>query len=117
MTRTWKNMNRNLPVNISDSTLRKAAHKQMSELKNQYMEPATYQAVYHMVCRTEKRWVEILKNGVLKDMNRKSYIELFDEILKELDNYYRSVYALKKMKNDKKGQKGGREKNEKRDVE
>lgn len=117
MTRTWKNMNRNLPVNISDSTLRKAAHKQMSELKNQYMDPATYQAVYHMVCRTEKRWVEILKNGVLKDMNRKSYIELFDEILKELDNYYRSVYALKKMKNDKKGQKGGREKNEKRDVE
>ena len=89
----------------------------MSELKNQYMDPATYQTVYNMVCRTETRWVEILKKDVLKDMNRKSYIALFDEILKELDNYYRSVYALKKMKNSKKGQKGGREKNENRDVE
>lgn len=109
MTRTWKDINRMKTVSISEETLRKAAVNQIFKLKMIYcLNPETYQNVLDMILKTEMRWGEIVKSGVLYGMEREMYISLLEEILGELDNYYRNLYAPKMKRSAKKGQSGGR---------
>jgi len=110
MTKTWKMVNQKKLIKISEATLRKSALRQIRELKNIYLDRDTYKTVLEIIYRTEEKWVEIVNSGALYKMERDDYLPLFKEILKELDCYYRVHYAPKKMRSEKKGQKGGKTK-------
>ena len=108
MTRTWKLVNLNDLEKVSESTLRKVASNQILELRDNYLDDDTYQKVRGIIQRTETAWVETVNSGLLLGMDRTEYIELFGEILCELEDYYCVSYAPKKKRNNNKGQKGGK---------
>ena len=112
MTRTWKLTNQKKLEKISDSTFRKAASNQIYDLGYKYYDQDNYNQVFEIICRTESKWVDIVNNGILEGMKRKDYLILFNDILSELDDYYRENYAQKKKHSVNKGTKGGKGRND-----
>lgn len=112
MTDTWKKINKQGIEEVSEATLRKAAVNSILELKRNYLDTGTYKKVLAMIKRAEDSWIEAVKNGELKGMKREKYVVFSENILSELDNHYRNTYAPKKKRSAKKGQKGGRKKDE-----
>ena len=108
MTNTWKDINRNKLEKVSESTFRRAAADLILELQEKYLDKKTYMTVHEIILRTERKWVEAVNAGVLLGMDRKSYLVFFEDILEELDSYYRNTYALKKKRSSNKGKSGGR---------
>lgn len=110
MTRTWKLFNRDKLKKVSASTFRKSAANDILILKRNYLDKETYRKVLDIICRTEAEWIDQVNRGILVGMTREEYMLFFNEILSELDSYYRDTYALKKKRSDKKGQSGGKSK-------
>ena len=110
MTQTWKLINMDKLKTVSEATLRKAIANDILILKRDYLDKETYKKVLDIICRAEAVWVEKVNSGILAGMKRDSYLLLFNDILAELDSYYRDTYALKKKHSDKKGQNGGKPK-------
>lgn len=117
MTNTWKDINRNKFKKVSESTFRKAAADLILELQEKYLDNKKYMTVHEIILRAEHKWVEAVNTGVLLGMDRKSYLMFFEEILEELDSYYRNTYALKKKRSSNKGKSGGRKNSKKGDKE